>query len=446
MAAANATPVDTATGQIESEQIHLNATTSFKHGSRQTFRRRYSHYIDSNGSDGTYTARPNFIGTNAVGEFSDGSSSIPYQNLGIALTPAQYVELTACATEMKVHSLGYEIKKITVLQENLTTRAQGTTLENTFQSRPSVLMFHDTNHLLDECVGKIGLTTHGSYTGLNDSRPRLNIALQGLPTMAFDTNNDAAIGDFAKTYPGSQTDGGLPEVAWYMRNQAADIAQIPWYLDDLINPIVLGEGEKHSFTWKNPKPEWHKNGFQPYSAVFKSNDATAPAIQSRTGFWASSRAAALKTYYKGGMFDHTADNAYDSTQATELAADRAGLGTKGSVVWNGDGVPPYSYIKMPPLWGPTSKMNFTCEIWVEYHADIEWRTSGLLPYQNHVWPAATVCTNALFSNPMGLSDLRRRFGGAQGNTGVGLAVDDISNVIGEDEVSRKRKRFDDSEE
>lgn len=445
--AVNATPVDTATGQIESEQVHIQSNTSFLHGSRQTFRRRYAHYIDSSSNEASYTQRLNFVGTGTVAEFKDGSASIPYQNLGIALSPTQFAQLTAIATELKVHSLGYEIKKITVLQENLTTRAQGTTLENTFQSRPSVLLFNDSQHMLDEIVGASGLTAHGNYTGLNDRRPRMEVALQSLPSMAYDLNNDATVGDLAKTYPGSQTDGGLPEVSWYLRDLQGDIAHVGWFLDDIIDPVVLGEGEKHSFIWKNPSPQWHKNGQHPYQSVYNSNSAgtNPPGQTTREGYWPSQRYEALKTYYKGSMFDHTADNAYDSTGGTSQACERAGLGTKGSVVWSGDSVPPYNYIKMPPLWGPTSKMNFTTEIWVEYFADIEWKTSGMLPYMNRPWPAATVMTNAISSFPMGFSDLRRRFGTAQASSSVGFIRRPQGNETEEEEPVAKRRRFEDNE-
>lgn len=449
MAAANASPVDTATGQIESEQVNIHSNTSRIHGARQTFRRRYAHYIDSNNNEATYTARPNFIGVQPVSEFRDGCSSIPYQNLGMAFSPTQFAQLTAIATELKVHSLGYEIKKITVLQENLTTRAQGTTLENTFQSRPSVLLFNDGQHMLDEVVGIAELTTHGNYTGLNDSRPRMEVALQNLPSMCLNFNNNATIGDAAKTYPGSQTDGALPEVSWYLRSGEGDVAHVPWFLDDILDPVVLGEGEKHSFIWKNPTPHWHKNGQHPYQTVYQSNGTAN--LTTREGYWPSQRYEALKTYYKGSLFDHTADNAYDSTGTTSTAAERAGLGTKGSVVWSGDSVPPFNYIKMPPLWGPTSKMNFTTEIWVEYTADIEWSTSGLLPYMNRPWPAASVMTNAISSFPAGFSDLRRRFGTAQASSSVGFNRREHLNRIGgeeeEDEEERgpKRRRFDDNE-
>lgn len=444
MAAINATPVDTATGQIESEHVHINAKTTHIHGNRQRFSRRYSHYIDSSNNESSYTARANFIGLDAVGEFRDGCSSIPYQNLGVAMSPTQYVNLTAVATELKVHSLGFEIKKITILQENLTTRAQGTTLENTFQSRPSVLMFVDGEHLLDETVGELGLTTHGAYTGNNPNRPRLQIGLQNLPSFATGANNDATVGDFAKIYPSSQTDGGLKEVSWYLRNQVADIAQTGFFIDDLIDPIVLGESEKHSFEWKNPTPRWHKNGRHPYNAVWNSV-ATTPGVNDRDGYWPPTRASALQTVYQGSMFDHTADNAYDSTANTINGAERGGLGSKGSVIWSGDSVPPYNYIKLPPLWGPTSKMNFTVELWVEYFADIEWRTSGLLPYMNRTWPAATVMTNSISSKPMALSDLRRRFGGAQGNSSLGLEpieAEEMSNEV-EGPAAPKRRRFQD---
>lgn len=444
MAAVNATPVDTATGQIEADPVNIHATTAHIPGSRQVFRRRYSHYIDSSNNEGSFTNRANFIGTNAFGEYHDGSASIPYQNVGIAMTPTQYAQLTAIATELKVHSLGFEIKKITILQENLTTRAASTTLENTFQSRPSVLLFTDGEHLLDEVVGESGLTTQAQFTGLNATQPRLNAALISLPSFGVLVNSDATVGDFSRTYPGSQEDGALPEVSWYMRSLAADIAQIGWFLDDIMDPEVLGEGMTHRFEWKNPRPEWHKNGEYLYQAAIATNGTAS--VASRKGYWPPSRSNALQTYYRGSIEDHTGDNAYDSTQANIGAATRSGLLTKGSVQWTGDMVPPYNYIKMPPLWGPTSKMNFTVELWVEYFADIEWRTSGLLPYMNRQWPAGTVMTNSITSVPKALNDLRRRFGGNQGQHFLGLRANDEENAIESmgpprSQPARKRNRF-----
>lgn len=439
MTAQNAQAVDTATGQIESEDVSIDVNTSFIRGARQTFRRRYSHYIDSSNNEGTATERLNFIGTTSAREFRDGSSSIPYQNFGISMTPAQYLLFTAQCNMVKVHSMGFEIKKITILQENLTTRAQGTTLENTFQSRPSVLLFPDKTHMFDETVGVSGLTNAGASTGVNTGNPRLMRALIGLPTLATAMNNDTTVGTLTYTYPGSQTDGGMPEVSWYMANGESYLRDGRWYLDDMIDPIVLGEGEKHRFEWKNPHPQWHKSGIQPWKGVCASNAATLlPFVPG--GYWPSSRADALGMYYKGSFFDQVSDNAYDSTGASAQTARRAGLPTKGQDHWTGDTVPPYHYIKLPPLFGPTSKMNFTVELWIEYFADIEWRTTGLLPLCNNaVWPSSTTVTNGAASSTIGLSALRNTFGAAQGASLVGF-----TNERDEDgQLPRKRNRFDD---
>lgn len=441
-APANATAVDTATGQIESERVSIDANTSNLNGSRQVFRRRYSQYIDSSSNEGESTERLLFFGPTTgtpVREFSDGSSSIPYQNLGIAMTPTQYALFTAHCNQVKVHGLGYEIKKITILQENLTTRAQGTILENTFQSRPSVLVFPDRTHMLDEVVGVKGLTAAGSGTGSNTGNPRLMRSLLGLPTLATAMNNDASIGTLSFIYPGSQADGGMPEVSWYMTNGEANLRDARWYLDDIINPVVLGEGEKHRFEWKNPNPQWHKSGIQPWKGMCNSNAAT-PSPFTPGGYWPSSRESALGFYYKGSSFDQVADNAYDSTGTNATQARRAGLPTKGQDHWTGDTVPPYHYIKLPPLFGPTSKMNFTVELWIEYFIDLEWRTTGLLPFCNNpVWPSNTSITNATASSTIGLSALRNTFGAAQGASLIGF----VAEAEEDERSTRRRHRFED---
>lgn len=428
------TAVDTATGQIENEDIHLDTNTSYIKGNRQEFRRRYAVYIDSSSNEGISTERLNFIGTTPAREFRDGSSSIPYQNLGIAMTAAQYNMFTAGCNMVKVHSLGYEIKKITVLQENLAPRAGSTVIENTFQSRPSVLLFPDTKHMWDEVVGISGLTAMGARTGRNTSQPRLMTATLGLPTLATAVNNDATTGTWSFTYGGSQTDGGLPEVSWYMVNGQTELSSQRMYLDDTINPVVLGEGKKHSFKWINPAPQWHKSGSYPYNGTIVTN-GTAQANKA-AGYWPSTRADALGTYYKGSLFDQTADNAYDSTQATVTAGRRAGLDTKGSHTWMGDHVPPYNYIKLPPLWGPEGKMNFTVELWIEFTADLEWHSAGILAFSNNLWPGNASVTNTSFSATTGMMDLRNTFGASQGQSALGLAEEEE-----EAQQNRRRNRF-----
>lgn len=440
---ANATPVDTSTGQIESDKVSLDSNTSSLPGARKVFRRRYSHYIDSSNNEGKSTEHLNFFGTapsTPIREFQDGSSSIPYQNLGIQMTATQYAFFTAGCNQVKVHSMGFEIKKITILQESLTTRAQGTILENTFQSRPSVLVFKDETHMLDEVVGIAGLTSAGSSTGTNTGQPRLMRSLLGLPTLAVAMNADSSIGTLSFTYPGSQQDGGMPEVGWYMANGEAHLRDARWYLDDLMNPTVLGEGEKFRYEWKNPQPQWHKSGIQPWKGMCATSAATQlPFVPA--GYWPSSREAALGFYYKGSSFDQVADNAYDSTAGTSTAARRAGIPTKGQDHWTGDMVPPYHYIKLPPLWGPESKMNFTVELWVEYFIDLEWRSLGLLPFMNNtVWPASTSITNATASSTIGLSALRNTFGAAMGASLIGLVEDENED---NGQKPRKRSRFDD---
>lgn len=441
-----ATPVDTATGQIENEEISLGGTTSYIKGNRQVFRRRYCHYIDTSNNEGLSTERLAFIGTTPAREFTEGASSIPYQNLGIAMTAAQYAFFTAGCNRVKVHGMGYDIKKITVLQENITTRAQASVLENTFQSRPSVLLFSDKAHQWDEVVGIAGLTAAGARTGSNSSNPRLMTALIGLPTFTANFNNDSAAGTCSFMYPGSLVDGGLPEVSFYMLNGQVELGSQRMYLEDSINPRVLGEGMKHSFEWINPKPQWHKSGSYPYNGTITTNGTTQ--ANKGSGYWPSSRATALNTYYKGSLFDQTSDNAYDSTQATTTAGRRAGLDTKGNHDWAADLVPPYQYIKMPPVWGPTSKMNFTTELWIEYWIDLEWDSRGILNMSQNLWPANASMANNVFSSTTGMMDLRSTFGAAQGQQGVGLEeVAEVNGTTGkrwyweeEDEETSKGRR------
>lgn len=437
------TAVDTATGQVESESVDVTNTTGFLTGSRQVFRRKYTHYIDSTHNEGATLQRLNFFGTVPAREFRDGCSSIPYQNLGISMSPAQYLFVTAGANMMKVHSLGYTIKKITVLQENLTSRSQGTTLENTFQSRPSVLVFTDHKHQFDEVVGVLGLGTAGNSTGTNAGNPRLMRALISLPTLATAMNNDSTVGALTYVYPGSQADGAMPQVAWYMLNGVPELGSGRFYIDDIVDPVVLGEGKKHTFEWKNPNPQWHKNGSYPYNGMVATNTAT-PLAYKAFGYWPTSRADALNLYYRGSIFDQTGDNAYDSTQATTTAARRAGLGTKGNPDSSSHYVPPYNYIKMPPIWGPTSKMNFVVELWIEYFADIEWMTTGILPLANHFWPANASIANTSAARPTGLTDLRATFGGAQGQSLIGLE-EEADEVDGEPSARRARFAVDDTQ-
>lgn len=419
MTTPNSTPVDTATGQIEHDGINLKAANTALPSVRQTFRRTYSHYITATNSIGSATTRANFIGVTTAVEFKDGCASIPYQNLGVAFTPAMFLKLKAHATHYKVHALGFTIKKINMMQENLTSRQQSTTLENTFVSRPSLLMMTDINHQFDDVVGASGLTSAGTGIGANDSRPRLMRALMSTPTMTANVNNETTVGTFTYKYPASQADGGLEEVSFYMSSDVDDLAQLRWCTDEILPVTEIGEGSTKTFVWQNPRPEWHGSGTQPWYQVVNSNNATPTAAQ-MVPYWPGSRQDALQMYYKGGLFDHTGDNAYDSTQTTLNAAVRAGLGSKGDPDTYGGLVPPYVYIKLPPVWGPVSQMNFTTELWIEYFADIEYKVKGLTQLQNQSWPAAGIPTNTATAVPTFIDGVRNTFGAANGRIDIGL--------------------------
>ena len=57
------------------------------------------------------------------------------------------------ADKVRIRSFGFKIKSVTVLQEQIVTRAASTSLENTFQGKPHLQMYVDREHLYDRCVG-----------------------------------------------------------------------------------------------------------------------------------------------------------------------------------------------------------------------------------------------------------------------------------------------------
>jgi len=120
---------------------------------QKTYQRTYIHYIN-NAMDKTYTNDTTItsIPGSRVLKHDYGWQVLPYNNLGIALTNQDLVQLGASAQRVKLINMGYKIQQCSVLQENVIARQATTAIENIFESHPSILEWQDTSHVFDSSL------------------------------------------------------------------------------------------------------------------------------------------------------------------------------------------------------------------------------------------------------------------------------------------------------
>lgn len=384
--AAPATAVDTATGQVEAPKGEIYWTTTRQPGTRiLRFKNTFEHYVNNVGGNPVVRTVTNMVPGNYAGlENHEGLYVVPYHNRGIAFIMQQFYRLVQNVDAVKVRKMGFRIKKVTVLQEALTTRASTTILENTFQSRLSCFLYVDNEHLLDNLVGEPGLTEYLTPSAFN---PALSDPQSVYPSFAAVSptrvTSNAAMFQHAATLPcwaTSQQAGSLINCSIYYQNLADNL---PWTMHDVLTGIEFGEpveGVKimsQNFTWENPKPEWEM--IQGYGFKINKNPDYSRGTDTSNGspLWAT-RERALSMVYRGTIHPEATDDAVQigpSREFADRASDQYGVNNLLSKSYS----PPYVYLKVEPIQGPTGPMTFTMRIMFEYHIQVEVKQYSVLP-------------------------------------------------------------------
>lgn len=406
---AAATAVDTATGQIEAPPGQTYVTvTKQPPGDVKVFKTNFETYINNENGVPAVRTVTNLVPGNYAGlENHENLYVVPYHNRGIAIWPAQFYRLVQTNDAIQVLEMGFEIKKVTILQENLTTRASTAILENTFQSRPSIYMYVDDEHIFDNAVGEPELT---SYLTDNAFNPAMGDPISPYPSFSavYPTRvtSNANMFDDAATAPcwaSTQQAGSLINCSMYYQNQGDDT---PWTMHDALPAHEFGEpvGPGKRFVWKNPKPEWER--IQGYSYRINKETEFSRITDTSNGnpLWGS-RDRALSMVYRGTTLPETTDDAVQVTADREIperSSDQYGSQGPMSTSYS----PPYVYLKVEPLNGPNSPMTIVVRLMMEYFIKVRVKQDTTTPMWIQPTPANTGNNNTIiiqhnltFANP-----------------------------------------------
>ena len=161
MSVEDAQPTDTTTGTLkESEPIIWSSHRQAGKRWVKTFKRTYQHYFTSASTPCTSTEVPVWSDSTAnCVQINNGEYIIPYHNVGVSTFPQEYQSMLTNVGRVRVLSLGFEVTRATVCQEQVNTTAAATVMNNSFESTPFYLQYTDKAHLFDY---DIGLTTGGN--------------------------------------------------------------------------------------------------------------------------------------------------------------------------------------------------------------------------------------------------------------------------------------------
>ncbi len=323
--------------------------------SEQTF----WHYI-SNNMDASY-CKPGILDAKGVILADYGYHIIPYNNLGAAWSPANYEKLTFGAQRIKLLKMGYKVRHFNTLLEQVTARASSTFIENVFDSRPHALEWHDHEHVFDSGLSDELEPAHASE--LNQKQK-------------FAQMND----NLSKADPTSLQGGLLARAYWLLQNNAnQNFAPGEQLINvyDYANINARKDGEKWSHEWVNPGPVWMGVGrFSglPWQAFTQDPDAHKSGFN-KYGYWPRKRTDAISEYYfqndpiwpiHGGIAAQGTPVAPPSVPGTIPAVNAITAPSMKAATCT----PPYAYIKLNPLHGPTSPITMAAIMLITYFQEV----------------------------------------------------------------------------
>lgn len=419
--AVNGTPVQSAVGTLDKDKLKNLHTGNDRPTRIKTYKRTYQHYINNTNSAPNFTARTLFnVGTTPTPlpgiEWNEGLFPIPYYNLGAALDPGKYSREFANVGRVKLLSLGYTIKKISVMQETLTTRGSTTVVENTFEGKPFFMRFRDRQHLFDQCVGYAGATTAvqaGCMAYTESSQNAQGIAYAGVMPTFTNVNQlypgNASSSNMVVQWPASQAQGNMKQASFYVRvpntnsegtavapggdglvpgdggTGVSPVAPASCYLSilDYIDCDVLSEQDEISFTWHNRLPAW-RNTTRQDQLTFGSLALQTGQLGTIANGWPANRVAALSEPYRLSL----ANEVEDWGEGTLVSS-------QGSLYLDNPNIPPSDannfsdvrpevhYLKMNPVYGPVGQITLVGYLVIEYHMTLELEDAAYtFPLQN----------------------------------------------------------------
>ena len=429
MSAQAATPVDSSQGTIKEPTVTINkASPNGGATYSRHYRRTYCHYISNVGSTPSQVplqvkayakAIPNSAGQTFCNYYYEGAYVVPYHNCAVSTMPRHWITDFMNADKVRIRSFGFKIKSVTVLQEQIVTRAASTSLENTFQGKPHLQMYVDREHLYDRCIG---LTTAAGASqptaeaahcmwamrgaqinGATQSVKPWNIAASQPTFVEPNVNN--VNNYWLEAYPASQGAGELPHVGLYvLESIPGQTATYPWaamqpdarysqsnrhQFIDVLDCHTFGEGDTPGFMWDNANPDWRNIAREDYSFADKDQGA----IRLSTTSFPPTRDQAFGFPYRRFWANEVTEKGRndwtdDHGSAFEYYTRVCGNTHSGSEIFS-DNVPPNVFLKVEPLLGPTGPINITAQVYIEYTMTLEFHEGrfGLMVDSYQVGPS-----------------------------------------------------------
>ena len=354
--------------------------------------------------------------------YYEGAYVVPYHNVAVSTMPRHWITDFVNVDKVRIKSLGFKVKNITVLQEQIVTRAASTSLENTFQGKPHLQMFIDGHHSYDRNVGHTpagggpvgmasaehahcmwamggkkvnGVTAANTPWNVNPSQPTF------IEPSIISVNNY-----FLEPYPQTQAQGELPHVGLYMlESYPGQTTTFPWatmkpndkyavlnrhMFVDVFDTKIVSEGDQPGFVWVNPEADWRTICREDYSYPDKDQQV---ARNSTTSF-PPTRDSAMSWPYRRFWSNETTEkgrNNYTKDHDAEFDYYNRTIGNthSSSDIWS-DNVPPNVFLKVEPLLGPTGPINITAQVYIEYTMELEFHEAryGMMTDLHLVTPAA----------------------------------------------------------
>ena len=411
---ATATPIDSTQGTIKEATFSGISKSTAGHGTTyiKTYKRTYVHYLNNNSTTppstptGTYTyaayQTPNYPRCNC---YSEGEYMIPYHNLGISTTPGAWMTDFNNISRVKVLSLGFNVKNITVLQESLVNRGATTTVENVFEGKPYAMMWIDHGHMMDQNLGYVNQTTlapletaenahvQWAMAGASDGNtaPASVRAWNSLPSQptGLDSNLNSTNNYCLSPWPSTQALGELPHVGFYVQESSntgaivtSDPQQRPmdvystcyrFGLTDIFDTQIVSEGDKPSHHWVNPKPDWRSVSIPNHgwtSNTTHTQVGAAGPLHQSTSFPMTRLAALAYSYRRFLLDDQTAAGMNMYVKDHDYFNAITGSGALDTGVWESF-KPPNVYFKVAPILGPVGTTNITMQVMIEYTMTLE---------------------------------------------------------------------------
>lgn len=347
--------VDTAIGaEVEQSKLSIDAqgpqTRTFH------FKRTLQHYITNNNTSTvpavvqrttTPNAQPGAFRSSRYNEYRQGWFNIPFTDGSNAVTRAERDALLMDASEFRIISCGFSIKRIAFTQINVATQGSTTSITNNFVQTPVILCFKDTE-------GDVALSSAIVDVQTN---PWVMRPLTSQPM----TPSGTPRGCFAATF----AQGELPEVRFLIPvASSGTIVSNPGVDFELLNGghvDLLGPADHCTYKWVNPDQ-------QQWTSTHGVSDQTT----------ADDETLLLLTNHIAGQL--LTNNATDITQ-------------------NIKHFPEIHLLRIPPLLNSSGAIILNAEVWIEYYFSMQTRSGRYVYGRNSTNLTSSVLPTRMIPYP-----------------------------------------------